>query len=635
MISVLINGVDRSQLITFGSLAIRDNINQQADTCEFSIKQHAGQTYKPNLDDEVEIYLDSDKIYGGVIVSIEQKVDYNHSVFINTIKCTDYTKYLNRKIVLKRYTNTTAKDVIVDLITNYASGFTTNNVGGEDVSIKTISFNELNVADCISKLATLTNYSWYVDYNKDVHFIKKNDEPAPFNLTEDTDNFIIESLSYSDDLSQIRNKIKIRGGEAAADARTEKKTGDGVTDTFPLANKFSEKPTVTVGGVSKTVGVDYLDKDTDFQVMWNYEQKYIRFTSGNIPPASTTPNIEITGKPIKPIVVQLYDSYSISKYGIYEFYIRNDNLTSREEAVKYAQSQLQAYSASIKSTKFDTYKAGLRSGQTIVINLPTRGIAESFIIQSVSFKQLTPEKGYWSVSLATLRTISLIDILQRLLTKEQLVSGEDETLLEFIQFLDNSTVTDSYRLSTTETENYLWCEEGTEVISSPTLIDSYSETNQNGSVQVYGSEAGQSFTPDNRYEVYKAKFYLKKTGSPTGNIYAKIYEVKSGQVGKLLATSDAVNVSTLTTSFALYDFIFNGNNRIVLENGFEYLVAISYSDGNASNNVVVGIETSGTGHSGKLWQKSGSTWSSSNQDACFYIYAGIVNPIVWDKFTWN
>ena len=201
-----------------------------------------------------------------------------------------------------------------------------------------------------------------------MHFFKKNDEAAPFNLTDTSDNYIFDSLVIRDDISQIRNRVKVRGGEAIAESRTEKLSGNGEKLEFPLANKFSSKPTVTVNGSSKTVGLDFLDLDTDYQVMWSFQQKYIRFTAGNTTPTPTSPattNINVTGTPLKPIVVQKQHNPSVVRYGVYEFLAINDSIRSRDEALQYAQAQLEAYANSIRAGSFDTYTGGLKSGLTI------------------------------------------------------------------------------------------------------------------------------------------------------------------------------------------------------------------------------------------------------------------------------
>lgn len=481
MIQVLINDEDRSGVVKFGSLTITDKINQAADVCSFTIDQFGSQTFRPHVNDEVIVNIDGVRSYGGVIVSVDQSMD-SDKVISYSVQCKDYTQYLDRKLVTERYEDTNVRAIILDLIDRYADdyGFTADaNVYGEEFEVTSVAFNELPLTACFNKLAKLTNYSWYVDSFQDIHFFKKNDEDAPFNLTDTSNNFIFESLVITDDLSQIRNKVKIRGGEARADVRTKKWAGNGNTDTFSTDHKFAELPEVKVGGVTKTVGVDYINKDTDYEVMWNFAQKYVRFTAGNIPPAVGSlgsTNIEITGIPLKPIVVQKQDNHSVAEFGIYEFVKYNDSLKTRDEALQFAQAELEIYANEVREGSFETYTPGLRSGQTISVSSAIRGLNDIYLIQGVTFRQLTVDIGVWRIEMATLRTISMIDILQNLLLEERISEGEDETLLNFFALSDSFGVTDSLgAITATTTRDYLWEQgvPGSDTYSNPIVWNKF------------------------------------------------------------------------------------------------------------------------------------------------------------------
>lgn len=480
MIHVYIDSVEKSEYVNFGSLRITDNINNANDTCEFVVSEYGDKTLIPEVNQEVVVMIDTElgeeTIYGGVIISIDHEMD-GHDRVNHSVKCKDYSQYMDRMLVIERYTDSNLHDVVVDLLSRYADdyGFTWGSgTVGEDVSISSITFSSLPLSDCFQKIARLTNYLWYVDYDKKVIFAKKNDNEASFNITDDSENFIFESLSINDDFSQIRNKVKIRGGEGIGDSRSEKYAGNGDQTTFPLGSKFSSLPTVTVNGVSKTVGLDFLNNDADYQVMWNYEQKYIRFTTGNTPPAPTAPdttNILVTGTPLKPIVVEGVLSSSIVKYGVYEFEKKNELLKTRDEAVQYAQAELQAYAEKIRAGSFETYTYGLRSGDTISIQSTKMGVNEKFIIQSVQFRQINNENFVWQVQLATLRTMGIIDLLQQLMADEKITEGEDETLLNFYSLEDGFSMDDEMgTITSTTTEDYVWEQADPESDSYPNPI---------------------------------------------------------------------------------------------------------------------------------------------------------------------
>jgi hypothetical protein len=452
MITITIGGVDRTSLIS--DLSTIDNINSQVDTATFPILKAPGDSYVPVLNDEVIVTRGSFRVFGGVITSMSDKLEGANTIRYS-VTANDFTFLLNRKLAVERYEGQTINYIINDLVTKYAPDFTTTNVMA-DILVNSISFNRITLSECFRKLAELVNYSWYVDYFKDIHFIPSNGEPAPFNAI--TGNYIRDSLTITKDITQLRNRVTVQGGEVPTTARTVLHAGNGSTTTFPTQYKFATLPTVLVGGVPKTVGIDFLDSDGAFQCMWNFNQKYIRFTAGNVPAdPGTGTNIEITGDPLLPLLVSIPDSASIAAFGEYEFAISDTNITTEDQAIDRALAELKAYAESVSEGQFDTYKPGLRSGQVIRVTDPLRGIDEDFVIQKVAYSYLSPDATYdgvWSVTLATLRTIGIITVLQKLLLKEDLTVDEQVVLLTLIRIEDTFGVSDTMGSVTTQTGPY-------------------------------------------------------------------------------------------------------------------------------------------------------------------------------------
>lgn len=443
MITVTIAAVDRSSRVE--DISIDDTINNQVDTCAFSVLKAPGDVYVPALNDEVIVALNGTRLFGGVITTIDTELTGANTVR-NKVSAIDFSFLLNRKLVTKRYTNQTINAIIADLVTNFTTGFTVVGVVA-NINVTSIAFNRITVAECLRKLADLVNYSWYVDYFKDIHFFAGTTQVAPFIVT--SGNFINESLKLSRDISQIRNRVLVQGGEVANPVQSVRHAGDTETTTFPTQYKFATRPTVTVNGAARTVGVDFLDSDASFQCMWDFNQKYIRFTAGNIPalplPPATT-NILITGNPLLPLLVNVPNPASINQYGEWEFAITDTTIITEQQAIDRAIAELRGYANSITEGSFETYTAGLRSGQVVRITDALRGIDEDFIIQKVGYSFLSPSgtyEGVWSVTVATLKTVGIISVLQKLLLKEDLSVDEQKVLLSYLEFADTATTVDS------------------------------------------------------------------------------------------------------------------------------------------------------------------------------------------------
>lgn len=454
---ITIAGIDRTESVTFPSLRKTDNLNQKADTFEFSIRKYGSLTYVPELGDEVVATKGGVTIFGGAIVRIAEELT-SPKVLQYQVQCTDYAQYLKRELVTERYIDTSIADIIDALITTYTTdGFTTTNVSGALV-IGSISFNRMNVADCLQKLADAISYVWYVDYDKDIHFFPKNTEEGPA-LSDSSGNYIYESLAIQEDLTQLRNVVLVQGGERESDAtRTEYVDGDGTRTQFALANKYSSLPTVKVGGVTKTVGVEFLDDDASFDCMWNYNEKYIRFTAGHTP-ASGTRNIEITGKYLYPIVVSVPNNASIAEFGRYEFAITDKSIRTQDEAVRRAMAELKNFQSRLFEGSFRTYEDGFRSGQVITISSAQRSKNISVLIQSVTGRMRDPlgASFEYEVRFATLKTVGIIDYLQNQLRSKEIIVDDQETLLNLYDFTsDTIASSDTFATPTTSSPPYVY-----------------------------------------------------------------------------------------------------------------------------------------------------------------------------------
>jgi hypothetical protein len=159
-------------------------------------------------------------------------------------------------------------------------------------------------------------------------------------------------------------------------------------------------------------------------------------------------------------------------------------------------------------------------------------------------------------------------------------------------------------------------------------VDSYTESTTNKTT--VNAEAtkgvGQVFrcnTTD--VKLYSASFYLAKYGSPSGSAVVKLYDMSgtygtSGiPTGSPLATSNPFDVSALSTGFAWYEFTFNQN--YALEHGEYYAVTVEYNNGDGSNYLSVGTDTTSSLHTGNASHSSDlSSWTAyATFDLCFEV----------------
>ena len=457
-----IGGVDISAYIDWASVQIRQILTKNGDELTFKIKKYGTKTYTPELNEEVIVIANGYRVFGGYVVQISN--DINGLAMEQTIVCKDYSFALENQLITKTYESTTVEAIVLDLISSYApDDFTVANVSAP-APVTKIVFNYISFSQCMKKLAEgLTGYEWYVDYTKGIHFFSVGTVIAPFQLTDTSDNYLVNTLELTSDISQIANDITIRGGKVTASSpRTEYWSGDGTRTEFPLANDFVGEPTVAVGGVAQTVGLDGVEDDANFDFMWNQNSQLVRSTAGNTAGAGTN-NIEIVGTPQFPLIFRKQNQISIAEFGSRPKFIKQTDIQDVTTASKRADAELAAFSMPTYSGSFVTYEAGLAVGQYINVNSTIRGINRFYKIQNIAIGFRTPLDPVYKVSLESAGSTTINDILAQLLITDpaSLVDASlNDTIERISLFSEEITVLDSTPVVTTSTGPYLYDDAG-------------------------------------------------------------------------------------------------------------------------------------------------------------------------------
>ena len=156
---------------------------------------------------------------------------------------------------------------------------------------------------------------------------------------------------------------------------------------------------------------------------------------------------------------------------------------------------------------------------------------------------------------------------------------------------------------------------------SEVLIDSYDPITSNVMSLYTDMPDAQSFTGA-ALKLTKAQFYLKKVAesSPTGNMYAKLYAhtgtfgVDGVPTGEPLATSGAVDASTLTDEFVLTDFVFT--DEYVMSADTKYCIALFGVDDTDTKFDYETLE-----HGGVMSFDEGEGWYIEEpMELLFYVY---------------
>lgn len=439
MYSIVINGIDRTNDVISNTLVITDQLNDQVNTCDFTIVDHSGNGL-PTEDQEIVITLaDGTKLFGGYINAITTSTK-DYGVPGRQVKCVDYTKILDRLLAHVSYESQTDKEVIEDLVDRYAptSGITTTNVI-EGVTLSQIVFNYVQISQAIRKVADLTGRHWYIDYDKDIHYLTLEDDLAPFDIDSTSANF--EGLQLKKDTSQIKNRIYVRGGTKLSDFVTYETVGDGATRHFVIPDKAHDV-SLTLNGVDQTVGIKNINT-SGFDYYLNFEEKYIEQDEGATLLTSSDTLI-LTYKYDIPILVAQQDEASISEHGAYEFAIFDRTITTTDAARDRAIAELTDYADAQVDGSFQTWTAGFRSGQTININRSDYGINDNYIVQKVQASSIGGGNFKYTISLTSAKKYGIIKFLITLLENNRnLIQLDANEVVDELFLVTDSILSDS------------------------------------------------------------------------------------------------------------------------------------------------------------------------------------------------
>jgi hypothetical protein len=182
-----------------------------------------------------------------------------------------------------------------------------------------------------------------------------------------------------------------------------------------------------------------------------------------------------------------------------------------------------------------------------------------------------------------------------------------------------------------------------QIFGTPVLVeaqfDNYDIANGDQYNYVAGSgenrRIAQSFTAVDGL-LSKFAVWLRKTGSPTGNITAVLYAhtgtfgTTGTPTGTALATSDALSAASVATVDTEYTFTFSGVNQYSMTAGTNYWLSIEFSGGSTSNKIGVIMDISSPTAPGRAAYYNGTTWSfttsgtgtsGASDDMCYTIFA--------------
>ncbi len=189
----------------------------------------------------ISVRIGSDNAnYALVSIPIPTSNDWQYrSVDLDTAVMTgnpDWTACDYMAVIITETGNSSLK--INGMRVNAQKSFTLYNVNASP-EFTDLRAPQLKPTAFMQMLAKTWQYIWYVDYERDLHYIDSEADPAPFGLSDTSNNFI--GLKMDVDQSQLGNRIIVRGGEKHSDNYySEVHQGDNAKREWVLKTKFAD-----------------------------------------------------------------------------------------------------------------------------------------------------------------------------------------------------------------------------------------------------------------------------------------------------------------------------------------------------------------------------------------------------------
>ena len=157
-------------------ITIKEVTNNAPNSCTVTID---GTSRRPVVGEAlsiVDVFDSNNLLFAGNVQTVEQIYQGEPSQLAWNVTALDPTWMINKYRPLGSFVNTSASLVVIDLVNQFAPGFTASSTGGgfvqANLSPVTISFDgTTDFATCLTNLAkAIGNGHWYVDYQRAVHF---------------------------------------------------------------------------------------------------------------------------------------------------------------------------------------------------------------------------------------------------------------------------------------------------------------------------------------------------------------------------------------------------------------------------------------------------------------------------------
>jgi len=346
----------------------------------------------------------------------------------------------------------------------------TNHLDGEGITVANVAtgptidrapFSFRPVSQAFDELAEQIGYSWWIDEDKDLHFVPRGTDVASLSFTPTSRDFI--RLSKKRTLEKYYNTVTQIGGTSSTNTLTETLIGDGTRRVFNVAFKVDSKPSsIVAAGVTilaSEIGIKGLD--TGKKWYWGRGDAEIEQDSSETV-LSNVETVVIQYKGQFPVIAIAVDNPEIATRaaasagtsGRYETVLVDRSLDDLSIAVDKAIGYLRRFGTVPEEIKFTTRNQTLRPGQLMSIELPELAINGQYLIDSINYSDFGDDTFIYSVVALSGESLGGWQAFWKRLTKPDNLLLGDSFIMEVVSL--PTTCEQVITATVTEDLNPLW-----------------------------------------------------------------------------------------------------------------------------------------------------------------------------------
>ncbi len=385
-IRLYINGVDATRYLKMDTLVINDTVNRRS-TLRLTLVGDYGSL--PVLVDGTPVAVTGDGyiLFAGFVQpGVETRIlSYQSGIVEVRAEAADYHVIADRRLYSRSWLDTTVEDIVADIVGVLSEEGVT--LGGvvSGYNVKEAVFNVSPVSDVLDELASRCDAIWYIDYDKKLYMVERTSEAAPWTITASD---VLSDASIVRGNERYRNKVVVRNARDITNTQVESFKGDGSSRTFVVGYPLAKEPSITVDGVSKTVGIRGVETGKDWY--WNMDDNTITQDSAAAP-LSSSQTLTVSYNGYVYTVVNTWDPGAIMARqalegggsGMVEVAEDCQVLSEAASYMEYANALLHQYCRDATKLTLSTLRPGLEAGLLANVDLPILGAVGEYLVESV------------------------------------------------------------------------------------------------------------------------------------------------------------------------------------------------------------------------------------------------------------